>query len=158
MGRALGPGLARQQARPRYASGIPTKDTVPIQNLEFTEAFQSITYGHESASVVQTDRNKHTQQIKYLYVGQQSFWVATAEKWKPTSTRNWGKWASRYAMWAQRDEGEDRCVLQIIKTPLSVISKDWPQNSPETTWGDEGLHPLLSLKGLMLMTRDQSGL
>lgn len=55
------------------ASGTPTKDTAPIQNLEFTEAFQSITYGQESASVIQADWNKHAQQIKYLYVRQQSF-------------------------------------------------------------------------------------
>lgn len=58
---------------PLSASGTPTKDTAPIQDLEFMEAFQSITYGHESASVIQTDWNKHAQQIKGLYVRQQSF-------------------------------------------------------------------------------------
>lgn len=54
-GWAPSPGLAREQAGPLSAFGIPTEDTVPIQNLEFAEAFQSITYGHESASIIQTD-------------------------------------------------------------------------------------------------------
>lgn len=40
---------------------------------EFAEAFQSITYGHESPSAIQTDWNKYAQQIEYLYVEQQSF-------------------------------------------------------------------------------------
>lgn len=52
MARALRKGLARQQAGPR----TPTKDTAPIQNpSSFVEAFQSITYGHKSARVKQTD-------------------------------------------------------------------------------------------------------
>lgn len=65
--------IGKVASGPLSASGTPTKDTAPIQDLEFTEAFQSITYGHESASVIQTDWNKHAQQIKDLYVRQQSF-------------------------------------------------------------------------------------
>lgn len=55
MGRDLGMGLARQRAGLRLCLSDTSQGHSTYSEFEFAEAFQSITYGHESASAIQTD-------------------------------------------------------------------------------------------------------